>query len=302
MQPEQDNPPAHDALTRLLHRLEPTAEQLWEEAKSHLRLEGGLLVLDDSTLDKLYARKIALVSRHWSGKHHEVVKGINLLSLLWTDGDSHIPCDYRLYDQPGDGLTKNDHFLALLETARARGFQPECVAFDSWYASLNNLKTIRDYGWIWLTRLKANRLVSQDYQGKVPVSRLVLDEAGALVHLKGYGLIKVFRVVTPHGDTAHWATNDLRMTQRQRLALAERRWSIEHYHRGIKPFGGIERCQARAAKAQRNHIGLARRAFLRLECHSLRTGYSWFELKTRVIREAVRAYLTQPLYTLPATA
>lgn len=142
VQPDQDNPPAHDALTRLLHRLEPSPEQLWSEVKGSVRLQGGLLVIDDSTLDKLYARKIALVTRHWSGKHHAVVKGINLITLLWTDGDSHIPCDYRLYDKPGDGLTKNDHFLALLETARARGFQPECVAFDSWYASLDNLKTI----------------------------------------------------------------------------------------------------------------------------------------------------------------
>lgn len=302
VQPDQDNPPAHDALTRLLHRLEPSPEQLWSEVKGSVRLQGGLLVLDDSTLDKLYAQKIALVTRHWSGKHHAVVKGINLISLLWTDGDSHIPCDYRLYDKPGDKLTKNDHFLALLETARARGFQPQCVAFDSWYASLSNLKTIRDYGWIWLTRLKANRLVSQDYQGNVPVSRLALDEAGAVVHLKGYGLIKVFRIVTPDGDTEHWATNDLTMTTLRRLALAERSWTIENYHRGIKQFCGIERCQARAAKAQRNHIGFALRAFLRLERYSFRTGHSWFELKTRIIREAVRAYLAQPLYTLPATA
>jgi putative transposase len=40
---------------------------------------GGLLILDDSTLDKPYANKIDLVVRHWSGKHHAVVRGIHLI-------------------------------------------------------------------------------------------------------------------------------------------------------------------------------------------------------------------------------
>ena len=31
------------------------------------------------------------VQRHGSGKHHAVVEGINLITLLWTDGDRHVP-------------------------------------------------------------------------------------------------------------------------------------------------------------------------------------------------------------------
>lgn len=61
---------------------------------------GGVLVMDDSTLDKPYARKMALVTRHWSGTHWAVVQGINRVTLLWTNGDSYLPCDYRLYARP----------------------------------------------------------------------------------------------------------------------------------------------------------------------------------------------------------
>ncbi|HEX3558741.1 MAG TPA: IS701 family transposase, partial [Pyrinomonadaceae bacterium] len=43
-------------------------------------------------------------------------------------------------------------------------------------------------------------------------------------------------------------------------------------------------------------------AFLRLEIHCYRTGISWFEAKTSIIREAVRVYLAKPLYTLNSTA
>jgi putative transposase len=64
---------------------------------------------------------------------------------------------------------------------------------------------------------------------------------------------------------------------------------IENYHRGLKQCCGVERAQVRAARAQRNHIGLAIRAFLRLEHHFDTTGVSWYEAKARIIRGAVRA-------------
>lgn len=302
VQPKRDDAPAHDSLTRLLHRIEPDSETLWHEAHSQVQWKAGVLVLDDSTLDKPYARQMDLVSRHWSGKHQRVVQGINLVSLIWSDGDAHLPCDYRIYDKDGDGTTKNGHFKALLEQAKARGFHPSALLFDSWYASLANLKQVRDYGWIWLTQLKANRLINPDNQGNIAVARALLDPNGHVVHLKGYGMIRVFRTVAPNGDANYWATNDLKMTPLKRVSLAEQADTIEQYHRGIKQFCGVERCQVRAARAQRNHIGFAIRAFLRLEWHSLRTGYSWQMLKVGIIRDAVRAYLANPLYQLHSTA
>ena len=106
--PQTESPPAHDAFTRWLHRLDLDPDRLWREAESEVQRRSGVLVVDDSTLDHLSARKMELVTRHWSGKHHAVVRGINLLTWLWTDGDRHLPCDYRLYDKAGDGKTKND--------------------------------------------------------------------------------------------------------------------------------------------------------------------------------------------------
>ena len=94
---------AHDAYTRLLHRLEPDADALWAEVEPDVRRTSGVLVVDDSVLDKPYARAMDLVHRQCSGKHHGVVKGISLVTLLWTDGDRHLPYDYRLYDKATTG-------------------------------------------------------------------------------------------------------------------------------------------------------------------------------------------------------
>ncbi len=296
VQPDQENGPAHDAVTRMLHRLIPGQQRLWQEAKEHITYRGGSLILDDSTLDKLYSKKIELVTRHWSGKHKRVVLGINLVTLLWTDGERYIPIDYRIYDKANDGLTKNDHFRAMLQTAKKRGFEPECVIFDSWYASLLNLKFIRDCDWRWLTRLAHNRQVNPDHQGLVPLNQVDIAETGMIIHLKGYGLIKVFKIVITDDDIEYWATNDLKMNDLTRLKFAELAWMVETYHRGIKQFCGIERCQARSATSQRNHIELSLRAFLRLEYHTFSQGISWFEAKTSIIRDAVRAYLAHPIY------
>jgi putative transposase len=296
--PDQPDPPAHDAFTRLLTRLEPDPATLWQESRTQLDPTGGVLVVDDSTLDKPYARSIELVTRHWSGKHHGVVRGINLVSVVWTNGDRHIPCDYRVYEK-ADGRTKNDHFADMLRTAYARGLKPRCVCFDGWYSSLDNLKLLQAMGWTWLTRLKSNRLVNLNREGVRALKDAVIGAAGTQVWLPGYGLVKVFGIVAPDGDIAYWATNDLGMTDLTRLQFAEFSWSIEHYHRGIKQCTGVERCQCRSARAQRNHIGLALRAFLRFEAHCFAHGISWVEAKTAIIRDAVRAYLARPRIQFP---
>ena len=132
--------------------------------------------------------------------------------------------------------------------------------------------------------------------------QLPISETGTIVHLKGYGLIKMFKRVAPHGDSEYWATSDLSINPLYRLKYAELSESIELYHRGIKQFVGVERCFARKAVAQRNHIGLALRAFLRLERYCFSNSISWFEAKTSIIRHAVRAYLARPIYNLNPTA
>jgi len=301
-QPPGNAPPAHDAYTRLLHRLNPNPEALYREAEPLVDKAEGVLVLDDSTLDKLYAKAIQPVHRHWSGKHKRVVWGINLITLVWTDGDRMMPLDYRIYDRPKDSLTKNDHFRSLVLAAKRRGFQPRAVLFDSWYSGLDNLKLVRDCGWTFLTQLKVNRKVDLDRQGYREVAGLPIPPEGAVVHLKGFGSVKVFKVVSRDGDVEYWATNDLEMDELRRLGLAEQSWAIEEYHRALKQCCNVEKCQARSSRAQRNHIGMAIRAFVRLSWHFYTTGVSWYEAKAGIVREAVRVYRSQPLYRLTPTA
>src|SRR5674536_109832 len=92
------NAPSHDAFTRCLQRQPTDTEALWDEVKNHVKPEESFLIVDDSTLDKPYAKEMAFVRRMWSGKHHRTVKGISLITLIWTDGTTVIPVDFRIYN------------------------------------------------------------------------------------------------------------------------------------------------------------------------------------------------------------
>src|SRR5262249_34893444 len=197
--------------SRLLTRREPEAQARWDEVRPLVEAT-GVLVLDDTVLDKPHARHVALVGPFWSGRHGRVVRGINLVTLAWTDGDRVIPTDYRLVD-PAEvpKRTKNDLFAELIREAHRRGFRPACVLFDSWYSGKDNLKAVRALGWTFLTQVRCNRKVNVDRTGNRPIQECQIASTGTIVHLEGFGLVKAFRIATTNGGTEHWITNDLQM-------------------------------------------------------------------------------------------
>lgn len=211
---------------------------------------------------------------------------------------------FFLFNKDKDALKKNDHLRRMLEMARRRGFAPKGVLWDSWYSSLENLKMLRTWGWSFFVGLKSNRMVNPDGKGNRAISKWDWDDNhSSKVHLKGYGWLYAHRVTIDKSsgeDRVRYFVTDqdgleeCHVKQRSELAT-----QIEQYHRGLKQECNIERCQARKELKQRNHIALAIRAFVRLEIHRYRTGRSRFQIKADIIREAIRSYLDNPIYTLP---
>jgi hypothetical protein len=119
-----------------------------------------------------------------------------------------------------------------------------------WYASLRNLKSIRDYGWHWLTRLKSNRLVNPDGEENIPISQAEILPEGQVVHLKGYGFIKVFRTVTENGDEEYWAS-DLQMDEATREELESQGGGSRYIIGGSSSAAGLsERKYGRRWRAE----------------------------------------------------
>jgi len=296
---------AHDAYTRLLERLEPNSDALWEEVHPLVSLSSGWLIFDDTTLDKPYARNIELVCKHWSGKHHQVVDGINLLTLLWTDGDLAIPVDWRVLDKSNDGKSKNNHLREMLETARQRGFTPKCMLWDSWYSSLENLKMLREWKWPFFVGLKSNRMADPDAHGNRPICELPFEEGHLHAHLKGFGWVEMYRVCDDEEKKTYryFAGSEATLAEEDIQQRREHANQIEQYHRTLKQQCHAERCHARKGRKQKNHIALSIRTFVRLSLYHFHQGVSPFEVKQAILREAIRIYRSLPFCSLPkATA
>lgn len=289
---------SHDSFNRFLTRQSLTPEALWNEVEGYVDRKTGWLVLDDTVLDKNHSKKIECTYFQWSGKHHKVVRGIGLITLIWTDGFISFPIDYRIYDKDVDEKTKNDHFQEMAFTAYKRGFNPSFIMFDSWYSGNENLKFINRLGWYFFTRVKKNRMVNPDALGNVQVSTLSIPEDGLEVHLKKYGFIRVFHSFNRKGVSRYWATNYIPMNGEDRLALQSICWTIENYHRVIKELCGVEKCQARKAEIQRNHINCSLRAYLRLEVNNLLTGVTPYNAQWQITKVGISEYIKDPKYAL----
>lgn len=100
---------SHDSVNRFLLREQYETKDLFDEVKQHINLIGGNLSGDDTVIDKPYSNPSVteLIGYFWSGKHHRVVKGIQLITLYYTDpkGKS-VPVNYRIYNKQ-EGKTKN---------------------------------------------------------------------------------------------------------------------------------------------------------------------------------------------------
>ena len=277
---------SHDGISRWLKEKNFSPKDVWVTSKNLIdENEEGLLIADDSVLSKTHSKKIELVNYQYSGNEHDVIAGIGLINLLWHSCEKKrsVPVDYRIYDKDTDGKTKNAHFCDMLSLAKKRGLKPSAVVMDAWYSSLKNLKAIRDHGWTWVTTLRKNRKVNRD----VSLETLDIPDEGLSVHLRGYGWVTVFKFVAKNGRIDYVTTNMENPTREDVVRITDARWSIEIYHRELKQTCGIERCQARTGRAQRNHICLSILAWLDKHRRRISENISLYQQNWDVIKNGI---------------
>ena len=295
---------SHDSVNRFLYREHYTPLDLFNEAKQSLELTGGVLSVDDSVLDKPYAQYMDYVGYFWSGKHHTTVKGINLVTMYDTDPKgSHLPVNFRVYDK-SENKTKNDYFLDMLEELISWGVRPAAVTGDSWYSSVNNLKTVRHHGPGLLFAVESNRLVSEIKGAWTQVQHLDIPEEGRVVWLKDVGEVKVFRthlrnqkrhyiVHLPSSADSGASLDKLGQFNRDDfIQWHDKHWKIEQYHRGIKQVCHIEQFQVRGKVAIKNHLFAAIYGFVQLQklsaIHVLKNCY---DIQRTLFNDVIRAFV-----------
>jgi len=263
---------SHDSVNRFLSRERYTPEDLFNEVKKMIILSGGTLSVDDTVADKPYRdlQKSAFVSYFWSGKHKRTVKGLNLITLYYTDIVGHsYPVNFRIYNKQ-ENKTKNEYFLEMVLDVIQWGLKPAWITGDSWYSSLENLKFLRNEKVGFLFGIANNRHVSLEPGNLVQVESLDIPDEGLIVYLKSFGWVKVF--CQPFKNELRYYIMFLpeleqlsSLTQKQFKLVHDDHWRIECFHRIIKQVCNLERFYVRNEHPIRNHFFCALRAFSKLQ-------------------------------------
>ena len=156
--------------------------------------------------------------------------------------------------------------------------------------------------------LKANRQVD-DSDGLRRYGRVdSLDgssselSAGKRIKIKGFPKhykVRLFRVAVSTHRTDWVVTND--PTQDSTPATQQVcgfRWKIEQLHREGKQLTGLERCQCRKARIQRNHIGCALLVWVRLKAVATETGRTLYQVKHGLLDDYLIQQLKNPSITM----
>jgi hypothetical protein len=280
---------SHDRINRLLREKHLTPRELRQAVRSELVLsENGYILFDDTVLDKNHSFAIEVVRRQWSGNAKKVIKGIGIVTCVYINPelDRFWVIDYRLFDPDRDGRSKLAHLLEMWRTLiHVEKLPFRTVLMDSWYAAMKIIKAIECAEKLYYCPLKRNRQVSENpSQPYQRVETLPWTEAelasGKTIHMKKFPAghqVKLFRLAVSTHRTDYVVTNDL--TQNDTQATKEEsalRWKIEQFHREAKQVTGLEGCQCRSQRAQRNHIACAMLVWVRLnhQAQALQTNIS----------------------------
>ena len=296
---------SHDTVNRFLRDEKLTPKLVWDNIKEQIvASEQGYVVFDDTVVDKQHSFAIERVRRQWSGNAKSVIKGIGVVTCIYVnpETDQFWLIDYRLYDLEGDGKTKLEHVQEMLTNlVHSKQLPFRAVLMDSWYATKDVMLHIEKLKKVYYCPLKTNRLVddsgaAQPYRR---VDSLDWNEQeqiqGKRVKLRGFPKdhkVQLFRVAVSTHRTDYVVTNDsAQLTTQAVQKVCALRWKIEQLHREVKQVTGLESCQCRKARIQRNHIACALLVWVRLNELAQQTKQTLYGLKHGLLDD----YLTQQL-------
>ncbi len=108
--------------------------------------------------------------------------------------------------------------------------------------------------------------------------------------------MRLFKIVATDGSIDWVITNhpDASLTTEDVQNADAHRWHVEQLHRELKQLTGIEKCQCRKQRSQRNHIACCYQAWLALKVKAVELGKTLYAMKHDLLFEFLRAELRDP--------
>lgn len=266
---------SHDQFTRLLQTPGCWPTRLWQGFAQRRLGQGGWLELDDTVLDK-FGEHIFGVAWVYCSRLQKVVRGLNVVALIWTDGQRRVPIGIKIWRKGKQ--SKVVLAAQLLRWAHRLGLQPDYVIMDSWYSAKRLLKQVRAYGWHFVTRLKKNR----SFRGKALAGQWPQRFGHATGKLSG-GI----EVLVVKDGKRYLATSALTLSVVQVKALYAQRQQIEEFFKILRGQLRWHQCPARSRAAQTAHLHLCLMAYCVLETEAHQQQTTIYRVRRQLFRQEV---------------
>lgn len=109
----------HDRLSRILNNTKLEWQTLLHSLVLRIigKLNDGYLIIDDTVIDKSFAKVIDNLAWIFCSKKNKQVFGLNIVVLAWSDGTVTIPLGFKIWKKDSK-KTKLDLALELLSYAK----------------------------------------------------------------------------------------------------------------------------------------------------------------------------------------
>jgi SRSO17 transposase len=242
---------SHDKLTRFLSNFEQNSEIDIKNLP-----KGGKIIVDDTSLSKIYAKSIEGIRYVYCSTLNKAIKGYTVIKIIYVHNNDIYNLDDIIWDK--EQGTKNEIVRTKIQEYYTRGLEPEIVLFDLWYGASETFNLLNDFNWKYLCLAKRNRKLNKKRvdEYKYYGGKSLYGEANGIGHIvqvakhcKRYIITNIKEPITSHSG---W----IKYTER---------WLIETIFRDLKSFLHFEQCESRTLKAQKNHIALCMEAYLFLK-------------------------------------
>jgi len=307
---------SHDKVTRFLSEGDFSSKDLWKLIKPTVREienDNSIVAIDDTIEEKPYTEENEIVNWYHDHTKGRSVKGINIISALYINDKGKIPLNFSIvkktktiYDEKKgkerrvSELTKNQMYQKMLNQIIKNKVQFKYVINDVWYSSADNMVYIKKKsGKEFIMPIKSNRKIAMKredkiYEKYVTVSSLELKENTIYkIYLEDvpfalYLAKQHFKNEDGTEGVLYLVTSDNTLTYQQIIALYQKRWKIEVYHKSLKKNASLCKSPARMARTQSNHIFASIFAFYKLESLSMKAKINHFAIKASIYQKAVK--------------
>ncbi len=312
-----DGDVSHDQITRFLSKETYTSKDLWLQVKPTVRKiehEEGGVIFDDTVQEKPYTDENEVMCWHYDHSKGRTVQGFNLLNCLYHAVDISLPVAFEVITKPIEYsdlktkrrkrkslVTKNELMRNMLTVCVKNRLKFRFVLFDIWFASVENMLHVKQtHQKDFICAMKGNRLVAlsaEDQAAKrfVRINELPWSEETIFtVWLKNVPFpVQLVRQVFVNKDGStgvlYVACSDTTMERDAILAVYQKRWPIEVFHKSLKQNAALGKAPVRRVRTQNNHIFAALYAVFKLECLKIKHKFNHFALRAKIYLKALRS-------------